>query len=88
MSSNTSNIITLSCVPIPLLFTQLTHNCSATHNTNHIITFVANTTALALISNNDESADTDEPVAVKLVQRQQSLNANTTKELMLDFRKT
>lgn len=74
MSCNTSNIITLSCVPIPLLFTQLTHNCTATHNTNHIIMFVANTTALALISNNDDSADADEPVAAQTTISQRQHN--------------
>lgn len=71
----------------PFLCSSLSWLTTA-QNTNHIIMFVANTTALALISNNDDSADTDEPVAVKLVHRQQSLNVNTTKELMLDFRKT
>lgn len=36
--------------------------------------FVANTTALALISNNDDSADADEPVAAQTTISQRQHN--------------
>ncbi len=58
---NTSSTTTLStgapqgCVLSPLLFTLLTHNCTAKFSSNHIIKFADDTTVLGLISNNDET---------------------------------
>ncbi|XP_059849380.1 uncharacterized protein LOC132407102 [Hypanus sabinus] len=67
IGSSISNTITMStgpppqgCVLSPLLFTLLTHDCAATHSSNHIIRFADDTTVVGLISNNDESAYREE----------------------------
>ncbi|KAL0161701.1 hypothetical protein M9458_045426, partial [Cirrhinus mrigala] len=58
---NTSSTTTLSagapqvCVFSPLLFTLLTHDCTANFSSNHIIKFADDTTVVGLISNNDET---------------------------------
>ncbi len=58
---NTSSTTTLStgapqgCVLSPLLFTLLTHDCTAKFSSNHIIKFADDTTVVGLISNNDET---------------------------------
>ncbi|KAI2645940.1 hypothetical protein H4Q32_025291 [Labeo rohita] len=58
---NTSSTTTLStgapqgCVLSPLLFTLLTHDCTAKFSSNHIIKFADDTTVAGLISNNDET---------------------------------
>ena len=65
VNSRTSNTITVStgspqgCVLSPLLFTLLTHDCTAIHNANHIIKFADDTTIVGLI-NGDESPYRDE----------------------------
>ncbi len=43
------------CVLNPLLFTLLTHDCTAKFSSNHIIKFADDTTVVGLISNNDET---------------------------------
>lgn len=43
------------CVLSPLLFYLLTHDCSATLSSKHIIKFADDTTVVDLISSNDES---------------------------------
>ncbi len=59
---NTSSTTTLStvapqgCVLSPLLFTLLTHDCTAKFSSNHIIKFADDTTVVGLISNKDETA--------------------------------
>ncbi len=61
VSHNTSSTTTLStgapqgCVLSPLLFTLLTHDCTAKFSSNHIIKFADDTTVVGLISNNDET---------------------------------
>ncbi len=56
---NTSSTTTLStgapqgCVLSPLLFTLLTHDCTAKFSSNHIIKFADDTSVVGLISNND-----------------------------------
>ncbi len=58
---NTSSTTTLStgapqgCVLSPLLFTLLTHDCTAKFSSNHIIKFADDTTVVGFISNNDET---------------------------------
>ncbi|KAI2643798.1 hypothetical protein H4Q32_029977 [Labeo rohita] len=58
---NISSTTTLStgapqgCVLSPLLFTLLTHDCTAKFSSNHIIKFADDTTVVGLISNNDET---------------------------------
>ena len=39
----------------PLLFTLLTHDCTAKFSSNHIIKFADDTTVVGLISNYDET---------------------------------
>ncbi|KAI5606429.1 gastrula zinc finger protein XlCGF28.1-like [Silurus asotus] len=66
IGNSISNTTTLStgapqgCVLSPLLFTLLTHDCVAMHNSNHIIKFADDTTVVGLISKNDESAYREE----------------------------
>ncbi len=43
------------CVLSPLLFTQLTHDCTAKFSSDHIIKFANDTSVVGLISNNDET---------------------------------
>ncbi len=58
---NTPSTTTLStgapqgCVLSPLLFTLLTHDCTAKFSSNHIIKFADDTSVVDLISNNDET---------------------------------
>ncbi len=58
---NTSSTTTLStgapqgCVLSQLLFTLLTHDCTAKSSSNHIIKFADDTTVVGLIRNNDET---------------------------------
>ncbi len=82
---NTSSTTTLStgapqgCVLSPLLFTLLTHDCTAKFSSNHI-KFADDTTVVGLISNN-------------ALQRgwcganNLSLNVEKTKEVVVDFRR-
>ncbi|KAK3554237.1 hypothetical protein QTP70_020097 [Hemibagrus guttatus] len=61
IGNNISSITTLStgapqfCLLSPMLFTLLTHDCAAIHNSNHIIKFADDTTVVGLISKKDES---------------------------------
>ncbi|KAI2647800.1 hypothetical protein H4Q32_031264 [Labeo rohita] len=63
---NTSSTTTLStgapqgCVLSPLLFTLLTHDCTAKFSSNHINKFADDTTVVGLISNNDETHYSEE----------------------------
>ncbi len=43
------------CVLSPLLFTQLTHDCTAKFSSDHIIKFANDTSVVGLISNNDKT---------------------------------
>ena len=60
--NNTSITTTLStgtpqgCVLSPLLFTFLTHDCTALHDTNHIIKSADDTTVVGFIDKYDESS--------------------------------
>ena len=44
----------------PLLYTLITHDCVATHDSNTIIKFADDTTVVGLITNNDETAFKEE----------------------------
>ncbi len=92
---NTSSTTTLStgapqgCVLSPLLFTLLTHDCTAKFSSNHIIKFADDTTGVGLISNNDETNDREEvaQLAEWCGANNMSLNASKTKEVVMDFRR-
>ena len=77
------------CVLSPLLFTLMTHDCCARHNSNHIIKFADDTTVVGLISKDDDSAYRE---GVHLLINwcninNRQLNVNKTKEMPVDFRK-
>ncbi len=92
---NTSSTTTLStgapqgCVLSPLLFTLLTHDCTAKFSSNHIIKFADDTTVVGLISNNDEMHYREEvaQLAERCVANNLSLNVEKTKEVVMDFRR-
>ncbi|KAL7861169.1 hypothetical protein AOLI_G00175180, partial [Acnodon oligacanthus] len=95
IGNNTSSTTTLSTgvpqgfVLSPLLFTLLTHDCTAKCSSNHIIKFADDTTVVGLISENDESAYREE--VQRLTDRcganSLSLNVDKTKEMVVDFRR-
>ncbi len=86
---NTSSTTTLStgapqgCVLSPLLFTLLTHDCTAKFSSNHIIKFADDTTVVGLISNNDETHYREEvaQLAEWCGANNLSLNVEKTKRL-------
>ncbi len=92
---NTSSTTTLStgapqgCVLSPLLFTLLTHDCTAKFSSNHIIKFADDTTVVGLISNNDETHYREEvaQLAEWCGVNNLSLNVEKTKEVVMDFRR-
>ncbi|KAL0160065.1 hypothetical protein M9458_043790, partial [Cirrhinus mrigala] len=94
VSRNTSNTTTLStdapqgCVLSPLLFTLLTHDCTAKFSSNHIIKFADDTTVVGL-SNNDETHYREEvaQLAKWCGANNLSLNVGKTKEVVMDFRR-
>ncbi len=93
---NTSSTITLStgapqgCVLSLLLFTLLTHDCTAKFSSNHIIKFADDTTVVGLISNNDEMHYREEvaQLAEWCGTNNLSLNVGKTKEVVMDFRRS
>ncbi len=92
---NTSSTTTLStgapqgCVLSPLLFTLLTHDCTAKFSSNHIIKFADDTSVVGLISNNDETHYREEvaQLAEWCGANNLSLNVEKTKEVVMDFRR-
>ncbi|KAL7855621.1 hypothetical protein AOLI_G00192250 [Acnodon oligacanthus] len=77
------------CVLSPLLFTLLTHDCTAKYSSNHIIKFADDTTVVGLISENDESAYREEVQRLTDRCRANNLSPNVdkTKEMVVDFRR-
>ncbi|KAI4873905.1 hypothetical protein NFI96_008067 [Prochilodus magdalenae] len=77
------------CVLSPLLYSLYTHECTARHSSNVIIKFADDTTIVGQISNNNKEAYREEVSFLTHWCRESnlSLNANKTKELIVDFRK-
>ena len=73
--------------PSPVL--SFTHDCLATHVSNSIIKFANDTTVVGMITNNDETAFSEDVWALAewCQENNLSLNINKTKELIVDFRK-
>ncbi len=71
-----------------LLFTQLTHDCTAKFSSNHIIKFANDTSVVGLISNNNEMHYKEEvaQLAEWCGANNLSLNVSKTKEVVMDFR--
>lgn len=96
IGNKTSKVLRLStgspqgCVLSPLLFTLLTHDCTAQYSSNHIIKFADDTTVVGLITNNDESEYREEVQhLVDWCQNNNlSLNVQKTKEMDVNFRKS
>ncbi len=90
---NTRNTTTLSTgaphgsVLSPLLFTLLTHDCTAKSSSNHIIKFADKTTVVGLIGNSDETPYREE--VAQLTEwcgaNNLSLNVGKTKEVVMNF---
>lgn len=78
------------CMLSPLLFTLLTHDCAATHNSNHIIKFADDTMVVGLISGDNETPYREEVTQLSnwCVHNNLSLDVDKTKELIIDFRRT
>ncbi|KAK3524355.1 hypothetical protein QTP70_028038, partial [Hemibagrus guttatus] len=77
------------CVLSPLLFTLLTHDCTAMHSLNHIIKYADDTTVVGLISKNDKSAYREEVqrLTAWCKANSLSLNVDKTKEMVVDIRR-
>ncbi len=91
---NTSSTTTLStgapqgCVLSPLLFTLLTHDCTAKFSSNHIIKFADDTSVVGLISNNDErTTERKWHSWLNGVALTTCPHVEKTKEVVMDFRR-
>lgn len=71
----------------PVLFTLLTHDCTARFSSNHIIKFADDTTVVSLITNDDDTLYREE--VGQLIRwcknNNLSLNVEKTKEVVLDY---
>ncbi|KAI3370921.1 hypothetical protein L3Q82_007431 [Scortum barcoo] len=77
------------CVLSPLLFTLLTHDCSAIHPSCLIVKFADDTAVVGRIANNDESDYRQEVEHLEGWCRQNNLciNVKKTNEMIVDFRR-
>ena len=77
------------CVLSPLLYSLLTHDCMARHDSNTIIKFADDTTVVGLITNNTKTAYREEirDLAMWCQDHNLSLNVIKTKEMIVDYRK-
>ncbi len=95
MGNNTSSPLILNtgapqgCVLSPILYSLYTHDCTATHSSNVIVKFADDTTVIGLITDNDETAYTEEvSTLTKWCQENHlSLNIAKTNELVVDYRR-
>ncbi|KAG5266241.1 hypothetical protein AALO_G00228740 [Alosa alosa] len=79
----------ICCVLSPLLFTLLTHDCTATYSNNHIVKFADDTTLVGLITKGDETQYRLEVDLLTTWCRDNNLllNVSKTKEIVVDFRR-
>ena len=95
VGSNTSATLILNtgapqgCVLSPLLYSLLTHDYMAKHDSNTIIKFADDTTPVGLITDNNETVYREEvrDLAVWCQNNNLSLNVTKTKEMIVDYRK-
>jgi hypothetical protein len=95
VDNNTSATLILNteapqgCMHSTHLYSLFTHDWVAKHNSNTIIKFADNTTAVGLITDNNETAyrEEDRDLAVCFQGNILSLNMSKTKKLILDYRK-
>ncbi|KAM3850117.1 uncharacterized protein ACN63O_020093 [Diretmus argenteus] len=95
VGSRTSKSMTMSmgspqgCVLNPLLFSLLTHDCTARSSSNHIVKFADDTAVVCLIKDNDESAYREEvrQLTTWCKHHNLSLNVDKTREMVIDFRR-
>ena len=72
-----------------LLYSLVTHDCMARHDSNTIIKFADDATVVGLITDNDETAYRVEvrDLAMLCPNNNLSLNVTNTKEMIVDYRK-
>jgi hypothetical protein len=94
VGNNTSATLILSmeapqeCMLSPLLYSLLTHDCMARHNSNTILNF-ADTTVVVLTTDNDDTAYREEvrDLTVWCKDKNISLNVIKTREMIVNYRK-
>ncbi len=95
MGNNTSSPLVLNtgapqgCVLSLLLYSLYTHDSTATHSSNVIVKFADDTAVIGLISDNDETAYSEEvnTLTKGCQENHLSLNIDKTKELVVDYRR-
>uniref|UniRef100_A0A669CX86 Reverse transcriptase domain-containing protein n=1 Tax=Oreochromis niloticus TaxID=8128 RepID=A0A669CX86_ORENI len=95
VGNKVSNSITLStgapqgCVLSPLLFTLLTHDCTPTYSSNHLVKFADDTTLVGLITKGDETHYRKEVELLTTWCRDNNLllNVSKTKEVIVNFQR-
>ena len=75
------------CMLSTLLYSLFTHDCMARHDSNTIIKLTDDTTAVGLITDNDETAYREEARDVTLWCKDNNLYFNMQEELIMDYRK-
>jgi hypothetical protein len=73
----------------PLRDSLFTHDCTARHDSNTIITFANDTTVVSLITDNGATTYTKEvrDLMVRCKDNNLSLNVIKTKEMIVEYRK-
>uniref|UniRef100_A0A669CU71 Reverse transcriptase domain-containing protein n=1 Tax=Oreochromis niloticus TaxID=8128 RepID=A0A669CU71_ORENI len=95
VGNKVSNSITLStgapqgCVLSPLLFTLLTHDCTTTYSSIHLVKFADDTTLVGLITKGDETHYRKEVELLTTWCRDNNLllNVSKTKEVIVNFQR-